>query len=54
LIPLLTGRNYQMSVERLIFAMVANRALAPSSKLGMEHWVSEEVLIDLLPTFDVH
>ncbi len=41
---LLTGRDYQIPVERLIFAMVANRALAPSSKLGMEHWVKNEVL----------
>jgi len=51
---LLTGRDYQIPVERLIFAMVANRALAPSSKLGMEHWVKNEVLIDGLPEVEVH
>jgi transposase len=51
---LLTGREYQIPVERLIFAMVANRALAPSSKLGMEHWVKNEVLIDGLPEIEVH
>lgn len=51
---LLSGREYQIPVERLIFAMVANRALAPSSKLGMEHWVKNEVLIDGLPEIEVH
>jgi len=51
---LLAGRDYQIPVERLIFAMVANRALAPSSKLGMEHWVKNEVLIDGLPEVEVH
>ena len=51
---LLTGREYQIPMERLIFAMVANRALAPSSKLGMEHWVQNEVLIDGLPEVEVH
>lgn len=40
--------------ERLVFAMVANRALAPSSKLGMEHWVASEALIDGLPEVEVH
>jgi len=46
---LLAGRGYTTPVERLVFAMVANRALAPSSKLGMEHWVASEALIDGLP-----
>ncbi len=51
---LLSGRGYTTPVERLIFAMVANRALAPSSKLGMESWVAEEALIDGLPEVEVH
>jgi hypothetical protein len=34
--------------------MVANRALAPSSKLAMEHWVAGEALIDGLPEVEVH
>src|SRR5690554_4624093 len=51
---LLSGREYQIPVERLLFAMVANRALTPTSKLGMEHWVKNEVLIDGLPEIDVH
>jgi hypothetical protein len=32
------------AVKVLIFAMVANRALALSSKLGMEHLVNEDIL----------
>jgi len=51
---LLSGRGYTTPVERLVFAMVANRALAPSSKLGMEHWVASEALIDGLPEVEVH
>ena len=51
---LLAGRGYTTPVERLVFAMVANRALAPSSKLGMEHWVASEALIDGLPEVEVH
>lgn len=37
---LLAGRKYSTPVERAIFSMVANRALAPSSKLAIEDWVS--------------
>ena len=50
----LAPRGYTTPVERLLFAMVANRALEPSSKLGMEHRVSSEVLIDSLPGVKVH
>src|SRR5690554_8068673 len=32
--------------------MVANRALDPSSKLHLEHWVTNEVYIDGLPSVD--
>ena len=49
----LAYREYRMPVERAIFAMVANRALAPSSKLAMEDWVDREVAIPDLPAFDV-
>ena len=41
---LLKSRGYSIPVERLIFAMVLNRALNPSSKLAMEDWVANEVL----------
>ena len=51
---LLDRRQYQMPVERLLFAMVANRCLNPSSKLYMEHWVREEVWIQDLPEVDAH
>jgi hypothetical protein len=37
-------------LERLIFSMVANRALDPSSKLHLEHWVADEVYIEDLPS----
>lgn len=43
-----------MPVERMLFAMVANRALNPSSKLYMEHWVEQEAFIPNLPEVDVH
>lgn len=51
---LLKDREYEIPVERLLFAMVANRALAPSSKLHMEHWVAEEAYIEGLPEVEVH
>lgn len=50
----LRQRGYKTPVERLIFALVADRALAPSSKLAMEHWVSQEVAIPNLPRVEVH
>lgn len=34
----------------MVFAMVANRALAPSSKLHMEQWVAEEALPAFMKT----
>nr|WP_198409722.1 IS1634 family transposase [Limnochorda pilosa] len=51
---LLSQRGYRTPVERLIFAMVVNRALAPASKLAMEHWVANEVWIEGLPEVEVH
>ena len=38
---LLRGRRLDPSAERALFAMVANRALAPASKLSCAAWVSE-------------
>jgi len=46
---LLTGRRLDPSAERVLFALVANRALAPSSKLAAASWISEDVLIAGLP-----
>lgn len=50
----LKRRAYQTPIERIVFVMAANRALAPSSKLNMEHWVAEEALVPGLPSIDVH
>lgn len=41
---LLAGRRHSTPVERAIFSMVANRALAPSSKLAIEDWVTRVAL----------
>lgn len=38
--------------ERTLFALVANRALKPSSKLAASHWVSDDVAIEGLPAVD--
>ena len=46
---LLKGRRLDPSAERVLFALTANRALAPSSKLAAARWVSEDVLITGLP-----
>jgi hypothetical protein len=43
---LLTGRRLDPSAERVLFALVANRALAPSSKLAAAGWISDDVAID--------
>ncbi len=42
---LLKGRRLDASAERVLFALVANRALAPSSKLAASRWVNEDVLV---------
>ena len=39
----LKDRNFSSPVEWAVFAMVANRALAPDSKRGVEEWVKEDV-----------
>ena len=35
--------------ERVLFGLVANRALAPSSKLAAADWINHDVHIDGLP-----
>ncbi|QGP92382.1 IS1634 family transposase ISDha15 [Neomoorella glycerini] len=50
---LLAKRKFQAPVERAIFAMVANRALNPASKLKTEDWVSHDVFIPGLPDVPV-
>ena len=46
---LLKGRRLDPVAERVLFALVANRALAPSSKLAAARWASEDVLVTGLP-----
>jgi len=46
---LLKGRKLDPQAERVLFALTANRALAPSSKLAAARWASEDVLITGLP-----
>lgn len=50
---LLTEREFRTPVERLIFALVAGRALAPGSKLSLESWIAQEVYVDGLPEVEV-
>jgi hypothetical protein len=49
---LLEGRRLDSRAERVIFAMVANRALEPLSKLAASKWVSERAWIGELPELD--
>ncbi len=46
---LLKGRRLDDTAERVLFGLVANRALAPSSKLAAARWISEDVLVTGLP-----
>jgi transposase len=41
----LKSREFTAPVEQALFAMVANRALSPSSKLAIEQWAAEEVFL---------
>jgi len=44
------GRRVDAAVERALFALVANRALDPLSKLAATRWVGERVFVEGLPT----
>jgi hypothetical protein len=46
----LSGRRLGERAERILFALVANRALAPSSKLAATSWIAYDVHIDGLDT----
>jgi transposase len=46
------GRRCDPDVERVLFAMVANRALEPLSKLSCAAWVSGKAAISGLPELD--
>ncbi|GAB3157940.1 IS1634 family transposase [Microbispora hainanensis] len=45
-------RRFRTDVERVIFALVANRAIAPSSKLAAADWVTHTVAVPGLATMD--
>jgi hypothetical protein len=49
---LLAGRKLDPKVERVLFALVANRALEPLSKLAGTKWVRDLVFIPGLPEVD--
>jgi hypothetical protein len=41
----LKDREFTAPIEQALFAMVANRALSPSSKLAIEQWAAEVVFL---------
>jgi transposase len=45
LVQSLKKREFQAPIEWALFAMVANRALAPDSKRAVEEWVREDVAL---------
>lgn len=47
------GRAFRTPVERAIFAMVANRALDPKSKLAVETWVERDVTLPGVESIEV-
>ncbi|MDG4801986.1 IS1634 family transposase [Micromonospora sp. WMMD980] len=47
--PLVGSSRREVDVERVLFALVANRALAPSSKLAAADWVCQDVHLPGLP-----
>jgi hypothetical protein len=48
----LAGRKIDPRVERVLFALTANRALAASSKLAATGWIADDVHIDGLEQID--
>ncbi|WP_054030144.1 IS1634 family transposase [Desulfatitalea tepidiphila] len=49
----LDQRSFTAPVADALFAMVANRALAPSSKLAIEQWAAEQVYLGDHPALQV-
>ena len=52
LVALLGARRFATDVERVLFALVCNRALSPCSKLAAAAWVCEDVAIPGLGAMD--
>jgi transposase len=48
----LDGRRFRTDVERVLFALVANRAIAPGSKLAAGEWATHDVVVPGLPQLD--
>jgi len=46
------GRRFTTNMERVLFALVANRAVAPMSKLSAAEWVGQDAIIAGLPDMD--
>ncbi|WP_189244252.1 IS1634 family transposase, partial [Planobispora rosea] len=46
------GRRFTTNMERVLFALVANRAIAPMSKLSAAEWASQDVIIPHLAAMD--
>src|SRR5512132_228389 len=46
------GRRFTTAVERVLFALVCNRAIAPMSKLSAAEWATEDVIIPGLAGMD--
>ena len=46
------GRRFTTAVERVLFALVANRAIEPMSKLSAAQWATEDVVIAGLGRMD--
>ncbi len=49
---MLGGRRFTTDVERVLFALVANRAIDPASKLAAAEWASHDVAITGLESMD--
>lgn len=52
LAKVLGGRRFTTDVERVLFALVANRAIDPASKLAAAEWASNDVAISGLDVMD--
>jgi hypothetical protein len=52
LAKLARGRKFDRRAERVLFALVANRAIAPSSKLAATAWVRDQTVIPGLDDLD--
>ena len=52
LAAVLGGRRFTTDVERVLFALVANRAIDPASKLAAAEWATNDVAIAGLDAMD--